>query len=291
MTDSTSTSITMSEPDVSTPSSERSKRPASSPLEKDDIEKRLRELAKSTCDVLSEGGGGATGGGPAGSSGGIPGPVAVPLDQATVKAIADAVAAQLRPQISQELAELRGEVKKLRGELEARDRVIEELKEDFATKLDASEQYSRRSSVRVFGIPERKNESTDDIICRLGEAIGADVFLEDIDRSHRVGRQDDNKIRPIICKFLSYQGKLALMSKKKKLKSLDTKSLFKAEKVYINEDLTNTRAKLAKRMRDIKKQGLIVDTWTRDGVIYIKTPSEKIVRVTCEADLRIHELV
>ena len=278
----------MSLSDISTPTSDRPKRPASSPLEKDEIEKRLRELASSSAES-GDGGGVATSSVAGNGSGGIPGPVAN-LDPATIKAIADAVAAQLSPQIVAELAELRGEVQKLRGELEARDKVIEELKQDFAAKLDTAQQYSRRSSVRIFGIPETKSESTDEIVCRVGEAIGADIFYEDIDRSHRVGRVEADKHRPIICKFTSYQAKMALMIKKKKLKGIDTKKLFKAEKVYINEDLTSTRAKLAKQARLIKEENKILDTWTRDGVIFIKLPSEAIVRVTCEADLRVLDL-
>ena len=274
-----------------TPVSERPKRPASSPLERDDIEKRLRELASGNAESADGGRGAVTSDvGTGGTGSGVTlGPVAS-LDPATIKAIAEAVAAQIRPQISAELAELRGEVQKLRGELEARDRVIEEMKEDFAAKLDTAQQYSRRGSVRIFGIPETKTESTDEIVCRIGEAVGADIFYEDIDRSHRVGRIEANKHRPIICKFTSYQAKMALMVKKKKLQSTDTKTLFKADKVYINEDLTSTRARLAKHARLVKKEGKILDTWTRDGVIFIKTASEAIVRVTSTADLRVLDL-
>ena len=135
-------------------------------------------------------------------------------------------------------------------------------------QADEAQMYSRRSSVRIFNIPEEKDESTDDIVCRLGEAIGADIFYDDIDRSHRIGRQDKDKPRPIICKFLSYQSKLALMQRKKKLKTLDVKKVFKTDSIYINEDLTKERARLAKTARDLKKSGKILDTWTRDGVIF-----------------------
>ena len=290
----------MSEQDASTPIGERQKRAATSPLEKDSrpIDKRLCDLAHSATAIatIEAGGGGVvtsveSDGETGTSASGVHGRVAPAcLDQATIRAIADAVAAQIRPQIASELAELRGEVQRLRGELAARDKAIAELREDFETKLDASEQYSRRSSVRVFNIPETKGESTDDIICRLGEAVGADIFLEDIDRSHRVGRKEEDKNRPIICKFVSYQAKIALMRKKKKLKGINTKTVFNAEKIFINEDLTKARAKLAKKMRDVKEAGRILDTWTRDGVIFVKTPSEEIKRITCEADLRVLDL-
>ncbi|KAH3815286.1 hypothetical protein DPMN_143808 [Dreissena polymorpha] len=56
--------------------------------------------------------------------------------------------------------------------------------------LDASEQYRRRNSLRIFGIPEseKSNESTDTIVMNLCKSLGADVSIGEIDRSHRTGK-------------------------------------------------------------------------------------------------------
>ena len=296
----------MSESIVSTPDVERSKRPASSPAENNESEKRVCEShVNSSASVGVTAG---VGGGVADVAGVVEsamGPLITGLAPATIQAIANAVAMQIGPQIAKEVSDrvsqeikkelsvlkgkvvkLTGEVGELRGQIESKDREIEDLK----LKLDESEMYSRRSSVRLFNIPEAKDESTDDIVCRLGEALGADIFYDDIDRSHRVGRVDKDKPRPIICKFVSYQAKLALMRRKKKLKTLDVKKVFKTDSIYINEDLTKDRARLAKTARDLKKSGKILDTWTRDGVIFVKTPSEAIERITCNAHFRILDL-
>ena len=55
-------------------------------------------------------------------------------------------------------------------------------------KLEDSEQYSRRNCVRIFGIPERKGEQTDDIVLTIAkEKLGIDIDINDIDRSRRTG--------------------------------------------------------------------------------------------------------
>ena len=48
--------------------------------------------------------------------------------------------------------------------------------------------YSRRNCLRISGIPETKSESTDDIVLDMANAIGADLILEDIERSHWLGK-------------------------------------------------------------------------------------------------------
>ncbi|KAH3857793.1 hypothetical protein DPMN_100408 [Dreissena polymorpha] len=60
-----------------------------------------------------------------------------------------------------------------------RDRVI-----DLECAMDASEQYSRRNNVRIFGIPEspESNESTDDIVIKLCNTLNVDVSVNEIDR-------------------------------------------------------------------------------------------------------------
>ena len=44
----------------------------------------------------------------------------------------------------------------------------------------------------------------------------------------------------------------------------------KGTHVFINEDLTKTRATIAWEARTLKRERKISDTWTRDGVIFVK---------------------
>jgi hypothetical protein len=68
--------------------------------------------------------------------------------------------------------------------------------------MDATEQYSRRNSLRISGIPESSDENTDAIILDISHEIGSDLSLPEIDRTHRVGKRKINgKPRDIITKF------------------------------------------------------------------------------------------
>ena len=80
-----------------------------------------------------------------------------------------------------------------------------------------------------------------------------------------------------------------MMAKKKNLKDIDTKSLFNAKKIYINDDLTKLRAEIAAKARKLKKDGKIGDTWNRDGIIFVKDNSEHIIRVTKVKGLEVFE--
>ena len=76
---------------------------------------------------------------------------------------------------------------------------------DLEGRADAAEQYSKRNSLRVAGIPEETNEETDKIIMGLASTLNVDMELADTDRSHRVGRPGPGKQRDIIVKLLSYR--------------------------------------------------------------------------------------
>lgn len=72
---------------------------------------------------------------------------------------------------------------------------IEELIPNLITdpiiaRCDDSEQYSRRNNIRIVGVPERAEKSTDEItIDFMKQKLGAEFKENDICRSHRVGRK------------------------------------------------------------------------------------------------------
>ena len=289
------------------------KRPPTSPLDNEASSKKHRDREMSagqspevdrqrgtggTCagsPSVAGAGAGAGARGGAGSAG-----TGVDLSEATIARIVEAVSERVKSDLNKEINVLRGKVFKLTTDLTQKDQLINKLTEDIVNledrnnevekRLEEIEMYSRRNSVRMHGIPELEptedndgntvRESTDNIIVKICEEIGANVFHDNIDRSHRVGRKSTEGPRPILCKFTSHKHKLAILRLKKKLEDVDTKRLFGADKIYVNEDLTKQRASVAKEARSLKKQKAIADTWTKDGVIFIKTNQNNIVRVT-----------
>ena len=124
--------------------------------------------------------------------------------------------------------------------------------------LDASEQYSRRNSLRIFGIPEsaKPNESTDEIVMNLCKSMGADVLIGEIDRSHRTGKPGGPQPRPILVKFVSYRARQKLYSLRRNLKTNTEHA-----RVFINEDLTQRRAQLLFVARGLAKAKRIESAW------------------------------
>ena len=90
--------------------------------------------------------------------------------------------------------------------LEKENRGLKARVELLEAKVDAAEQYSRRNCLRIAGVPENPSENTDVYVMDLTRAIDAEVSLNDIERSHRVGRRRvSGRPRDIIVKFSSYR--------------------------------------------------------------------------------------
>ena len=178
--------------------------------------------------------------------------------------IASVVIAELQSTIETNTAV----IKELQCSVKEKDKKIEELE----GKLDDLEQYQRRQCLRIFGVKEEETEDTDKIVAEVSQKIGAEVQACDIDRSHRVGRRDGDRPRPIIVKFVSYRKRSEVYRNKRQLKGSG---------ITIREDLTRQRHGLLREA--ITKFGLH-NVWTQDGVIVVKDGETK-KRVT-----RRHEL-
>ena len=107
---------------------------------------------------------------------------------------------------------------------------IKEL-QDHINKL---ERHSRRSNIRIIGYPEKKGEDAFQIV----ETILKEQFERDdieIERAHRDGKFRKGTNRHILVKFLRYQDKVDIMTRKK--------NKLKYENYRIAEDLTITDLK------------------------------------------------
>ena len=141
---------------------------------------------------------------------------------------------------------LRKDIDFLRSENAQLKDDLNKLEKKCTTDIDALEQYSRRSCLRLGGIPEIENEGMDKIVFDLANKLKVNVNKHDIDRSHLVGRPrehqmgstDPPKPREIIVKFSNTKARLEL------LKAISTLRKSK-DKVYINEDKTSLRSELA----------------------------------------------
>ena len=83
---------------------------------------------------------------------------------------------------------------------------------------DALQQYTRRESVKIFGLTEERDETAEQVeakAMKVMEDAGMTVTPEDFHAVHRSGKHQRGKIRPILVKFISRRKRKELMQKKK----------------------------------------------------------------------------
>ena len=62
--------------------------------------------------------------------------------------------------------------------------------EDLEKKLERQEQYCRRNCILIHALTEGMEESADDRVLKLfREELNEDVFIADLDRTHRIGKK------------------------------------------------------------------------------------------------------
>ena len=150
---------------------------------------------------------------------------------------------------------------------------IQELQES----LDELEQYSRKNSVEIHGIPEDIGISTDKVVCKVAAAVGVQIAQDNIEISHRLYRKKGTK--PIIAKFLNHKDKTKLYKARVQLRNVTLSTLFPSysstnlagQRIFINENLMRYRSDMMKFANEKRKDGKIISAWSLDGKIFIKT--------------------
>jgi hypothetical protein len=143
-------------------------------------------------------------------------------------------------------------------------------------QADRAEQYSRRNCVRVTGIPETNEEITDNIIMDMASELGANLTIDEIDRSHRLGPRSQSSLKPrdIIVKFVSYRSRQKLYNVRSQ-----AKGSVNYRRNYINEALTKHRSELFFDARKLVRDKLVESAWTHDGTILVRDRARVIHRV------------
>lgn len=177
------------------------------------------------------------------------------------------------------VAELQSTINWLRAEMRAKDNKILELERKVSvleTSLDDLEQYTRRNSLRLQGLPELEGEETTEVALK---AINENLQLtpplstQELDRVHRVGPRDNNKPRGIIIKFATYRSRQRVYSKKKDLFTREPNK----PRLFLNEDLTKPRAQLLAKARSYKRDNRLKGAWSADGRLLVLT-NRNVVR-------------
>ena len=139
---------------------------------------------------------------------------------------------------------------------------------------DDLEQYTRKNSLEIHGIPENAYSSTEAAVIKVAESLNITVEPEDSDISHKLNRGKSIKV-----KFCSHKVKSKLYKERTKLKDVRIPDLFPSypsngqqrQRIFINENLTAYRRRIVKEANKRRQEGILLSVWTLDGKIYIKT--------------------
>ena len=184
-------------------------------------------------------------------------------------------------------------------------------------------QQGRKDSVRIFGFPETGYGSADDkvlALCNKRMKLLPPLKLDEIAVAHRVGAIQDEEEndeppppRALLVKFASRRSKERAMAARSKLRlkrsprhqqqqegqqpeaeeaatdGTDEEQEGPLPKVYITDDLTRLRAKLAYRTRVARRQGEIAETWVTNCKVFIKDNHSRIHQIRSHEELDSHK--
>ena len=187
--------------------------------------------------------------------------------------------------------ELKNSLASTNRQLKAAQQNLTTQAEDYAQMLDDLdnlEQYTRKNSLEIQGLPEDANSSTEMAVIKVAEALNITVEPEDIDISHKLKNG-----KGIIVKFVSHKVKSKLYKERTNLKHVKISDVFPSypaygqqRRIFINENLTAYRRRLVEAANKQRRDGLLLSVWTLDGKVYVKTsPQGSPKRIFAEEDL------
>ncbi|XP_039285268.1 uncharacterized protein LOC120351547 [Nilaparvata lugens] len=136
-------------------------------------------------------------------------------------------------------------------------------------RIDNMEQYSRRSTLEIHGVPEVENEQVMDTLAEVGKSIGLEITQDMVGACHRLqpfkGKPGTKQPPPsIIVKFVRSQHADQMMEMRRKRGTLERHHIggFSGKgPVFINCSLTSGRRKLLGLACRLKREQKIKDAW------------------------------
>lgn len=153
---------------------------------------------------------------------------------------------------------------------------------DIQLRLDASEQYGRRDTLEIQGIPDIADDNPTQLVIETARLVDVELEPNDISIAHRLPSRNSQRQRKIIVKFTRRVKRDEVFNNRKKLKSKRSKDLPSVQiqsesssvshnaAIHINESLTPYRKRLFGRILDFKKNCHFKYLWTSNGKIMLR---------------------
>ena len=114
---------------------------------------------------------------------------------------------------------LYSEIDKLKFENFNLKKSMNELPTRFDKKVDDLEQHSRKSCIRISGVPQSNEEDTTKIVCDIASKLDVKVEPNDISVSHRLPTEKGHK--QIIARFTHARKRTELLRATKNIKQVN----------------------------------------------------------------------
>ena len=185
------------------------------------------------------------------------------------------------------------EVKMLRQQNESQAKTIKNLEQ----RVDDLEAYSRRENVVISGLetkpksyakvvvddteqvgenaPQNELESLEDQVVNFLESKDISIDRNTIGACHLLGNRSRQHPRRIIIRFTNRKQKISLLKQGRKLSGTN---------VFLNEHLTQKNAQIARHARILRKKKEVKDTWTTNGLVFIRQKDDSVRRVSDAPD-------
>ena len=123
---------------------------------------------------------------------------------------------------------------------------------------------------------------TDQVVCKIAQAISVEIQEDDIQIAHRIGRKRGEK--PVLVKFVTHKVKSKVYKDCTNLKAVSVQNVFPGSSVssvqetmahpkgiYINENLTLYHKEMMGLAVEKRHDRKVNKVWTFDGKIFMKT--------------------
>ena len=157
---------------------------------------------------------------------------------------------------------------------------------------DRLEQYRRKNSLEIHGVPESAYSMTEEVVLKSAEVLEVLITPQDVEISHKLKRKGN---KPIIVKFAHHKIKSDIYKSRTKLKNIKVSNLFPGtnaatraagDPIFWHENLTSYRKEIVNRANEIRRDEVLLSAWTLDGKVYVKTsPEGRPIKINNVEDL------
>jgi len=159
-------------------------------------------------------------------------------------------------------------------------------------KQEDLEQYFRKNSLELHGIPRGAYSSTEEVVLKVTNTLNANVRPEDIEISHHIRLKHSEAI---IIKFVSHKVKSRVCKVRTRLKNVSLTGLFQdcpeysrteLNRIHMCKSLTAYSRHLVNKSNTNRRNNELLSVWTMDGKDFVKTsPDRSPIRISCDEDL------